>query len=217
MSMSLAVAFGYHGGAVEVSNSIDIPAVAPPDVDHALVARARAGEMTAFEDLVRKYRNEVYALSYHFVRNREEAWDISQEVFVKAYRNLEHFRGDAGFKTWLMRITANHCKDTLKKRRVSTVAFDDALEADAPSSALTPHQQAHAGELGAAIDKAVAALPEKHQTAFVLREYQGLSYEEMAQAMGCNIGTVMSRLHHARKKLQQALVKMGVVEGTTHV
>ena len=182
--------------------------------DHVLVEQARQGDVHAFEELVRRYRNDVFGLAYHFLRSREEAWDISQEVFIKAHRALNRFRGDSAFKTWLLRITANQCKDYLKKRRVNTVAFDDAREAtDAPSAGLTPAEAAGATELGAAIEKALEALPVKHRTVFVLREYEGMSYEEMAKVIGCSMGTVMSRLHHARKKLRSHLIQMGVVEG----
>ncbi len=181
------------------------------DGDAALAARARTGDMEAFEVLVKQYRNDVFALSYHFVRNREEAWDLSQEVFVKAHRGLGRFRGDASFKTWLLRITANQCKDFLKKRRLDTVAFDDTRAVDAPSSMRDPRAASEASELGSAILAALDQLPMKHRTAFVLREFDGLSYDEMAQAMGCNIGTVMSRLHHARKKLRNLLTKSGLV------
>ncbi|MFP4191155.1 MAG: RNA polymerase sigma factor [Candidatus Hydrogenedentota bacterium] len=182
--------------------------------DNILVEEARKGNVHAFEELVRRYRNEVFGLAYHFLRSREEAWDISQEVFIKAHRALKRFRGDSAFKTWLLRITANQCKDYLKKRRVNTVAFDDAREAaEAPSASLTPAEAVGAAELGAAIEKALEALPVKHRAVFVLREYEGMSYEEMAKVIGCSMGTVMSRLHHARKKLRNHLIQMGVVEG----
>jgi len=181
--------------------------------DSALVEWAQAGNAPAFEELVRRYRNEVFALSYHFVRQRDTAWDLSQEVFIKAYRSLRWFRGDAGFKTWLMRIAANQCKDHLKKRRLKTASLDERLRTEAPSSIERPDAALEARELGEAIERAVAALLPKHQVAFVLREYEGLSYDEMARVMQCSPGTVMSRLHHARKKLQHALVSMGVMEG----
>ncbi|MBX7259054.1 MAG: sigma-70 family RNA polymerase sigma factor [Candidatus Hydrogenedentes bacterium] len=184
------------------------------DVDRERVARAQTGDYYAFEELVRQYRNDVYGLAFHFVRNREEAWDISQEVFVKAHRSLARFRGDSSFKTWLLRITANQCKDYLKKRRLETVSYNDALEAEeAPSQFQDPSSSAEAKEVGEAIQIALNGLPFKHRTAFVLREFEGLSYEEMAKAMECNLGTVMSRLHHARKKLQLTLQRMGIAGG----
>lgn len=205
---------GYDSAMLEQSTpSLSGPSVA--NEDSPLVALAQRGDMAAFEALVRKYRNQVYALSFHFVRDREEAWDISQEVFIKAYRSLGGFRGDASFKSWLMRITANQCKDKLKRRRLDVVSLDETLQTDGEAGPAGTRQQAESNELGRAIEAAVASLPAKHRMAFVLREYQGLSYEEMAKAMDCNLGTVMSRLHHARKKLQHALVRMGVVEDRT--
>lgn len=180
--------------------------------DVELVARAKTGDTDAFEVLVKRYRNEVFALSYHFVRNREQAWDVSQEVFIKAHNALARFRGDASFKTWLMRITANQCKDYLKKRRLETVSFDDSrYAADAPTHVLPPDRSLEAQEIGEAVQKVLDKLSHKHRTAFVLREFEGLSYEEMAQVMDCSIGTVMSRLHHARKKLQKGLTQMGLM------
>ena len=177
--------------------------------DMALAMRARNGDNEAYESLVRHYRNEVYALCWYFTRNREDAWDLSQEVFIKAWRALARFRGDSSFKTWLMRIAANHCKDHLKKRRLDTASFDDALQAPDTESSANPSETAVSNELGAAIDAAVQQLPAKHQMAFVLREYKGLSYQEMAEVMQCNVGTVMSRLFNARKRLQELLA--GVV------
>ncbi len=180
--------------------------------DAALVDRARTGDTGAFEELVRRYRNDVFALSYHFLRNREEAWDTSQEVFIKAYHSLGKFRGDSSFKTWLLRITANHCKDHFKKRKLDTVPLDERLDADAPSLPANPREALESAELGTAIEKAIALLPPKHRTAFVLREFEGMSYQDMAEVMQCNLGTVMSRLHHARQKLQATLARMGVME-----
>jgi RNA polymerase sigma-70 factor (ECF subfamily) len=213
--MSEAMAIGYDSAVMDAVNQTGLSLRESEEM--VLVSRAQAGDVPAFEELVRRYRNDVFALSYHFLRNREEAWDISQEVFIKAYRSMGRFRGEASFKTWLMRITANRCKDVFKKRKLDTVAFDDTLAAqNAPSPVAGPGERSEARELGKAIDAAVAALPEKHRTAFVLREYEGLSYQEMAEAMQCNLGTVMSRLHHARQKLQTALMQMGVVEDGSH-
>lgn len=198
------------GAAPEGSDAAGAP---EDDEDGALVAQARTGDFRAFEALVRRYRNDVFALAYHFVRNREEAWDISQEVFIKAHKGLWRFRGESRFKTWLMRITANQCKDFLKKRRLKTVAFDDSLQVrDRPSQGPAPDKALEASELGRAIQTAMDALPAKHRTVFVLREFEGLSYEEMAEVLQCSVGTVMSRLYHARKKLQNLLRKMGAVE-----
>ncbi|MBI4558941.1 MAG: sigma-70 family RNA polymerase sigma factor [Candidatus Hydrogenedentes bacterium] len=186
------------------------------EADVALVSLAQTGDFRAFEELVRRYRNKVFAVAYHFTRDREEAWDTSQEVFVKAHRGLRRFRGEASFKTWLMRITVNQCKDYVKKRRLYTVAEEPEQLERAPSPQVGPRQAVEAEEIGQVILEGLDALPSKHRAAFVLREFEGLSYEEMAQAMGCRLGTVMSRLHHARRKLQQFLVRQGIVEVTSH-
>ena len=180
--------------------------------DGPLVIQARDGSVEAFEELVRKYRNQVYALCYHFVHSREDAWDLAQETFVNAHRALPSFRGESGFKTWLMRIAANRCKDHLKKRRLDTVPFDDSLSADGPSHSPQPDEALEQRELAKAIENAVNGLPLRHRTAFLLREYEGLSYQEMAEVMNCNIGTVMSRLFHARRKLQALLLGTGLLE-----
>lgn len=210
MGMPLAIRLGYHTGIV--NDTLADHATARADEDAALVARARAGEYEAFEALVRKYRNDVYALSYHYVRNREEAWDLSQEVFVKVHRSLQRFRGDSSFKTWLLRITSNQCKDFFKKRRLKTVALErlEGPAADPAATSQRPDESLASRELGDAIQQALQSLPEKHRNAIVLREFQGLSYEAMAAVMECSMGTVMSRLHHARKKMQKALLAMGI-------
>lgn len=184
----------------------------------ALKAAVVGGDASAFEEVVRRYRNDVYRLAYHFLRNREDAWDVSQEVFVKAFRGLKRFRGDASMKTWLMRITSNHCKDYFKKRRLQTVSFEEVGGQDslAGGSGPGPDGVVSGRETGAAIVSALSGLSVKHRTAFVLREFEGLAYEEMASVMGCSVGTVMSRLFHARRKLQGALIRMGVVEDCEH-
>ena len=185
-----------------------------PEADDSPVERwvllAQQGDFAAFEKLVQFHRNDVFRLAFHYVRNREEAWDVSQEVFIKAFRALASFRREANFKTWLLRITANLCKDHAKKRRLLTVSFDSRRQADAAAVTPGPCQALEAQELGQAIQKALDCLSHKHKTAFMLREFEGCSYEEMAQIMNCSVGTVMSRLHHARKKLQESLQEMGV-------
>lgn len=188
--------------------------VAPREADDPeLVARAQSGDEPAFEELVRRYRNDVFGLSFHYLRNREEAWDISQDVFIKAYRSLKRFRGDSGFKTWLLRITANHCKDYFKKRRLATVSMDALPTQDFFAGSSDPAKRLRDEELGQAIQAALDGLPAKHRLAFVLREFEDLSYNDMAEVMNCSVGTVMSRLHHARKKLQNKLTLLGYVEG----
>lgn len=212
MSVSMDVSLLFDNIAAD-EEPVSNRAVPQNSSDSALVARAQTGDEPAFEELVRRYRNDVYGLSYHFMRNREEAWDVSQEVFIKAYRSLKRFRGDAGFKTWLLRITANHCKDHFKKRRLATVSMDAMPTADMFASTSDPGKHLRNTELGQAIQEALDGLSAKHRLAFVLREFEDMSYKEMAQVMNCSEGTVMSRLHHARKKLQTKLAQSGLLEG----
>ena len=184
--------------------------------DATLTSFAQTGRMEAFEELVRRYRNDVFGLAHHFVHNREDAWDLSQEVFIKAHRALRSFRGDASFKTWLMRITANQCKDFLKKRRVKTVPLEPVSESLATSSRLPdPGQAAVARETADAILDVLGTLPFKHRSVFILREFEDMSYEEMSRVLGCSLGTVMSRLHHARKKLREGLAQRGLLRRAT--
>lgn len=211
MSVSLECALGYDVIPVKKGDQENYAEVRA-ETDERLVSRAKKGNVPAFEELVRRYRNDVFALAYHYVRNREDAWDMAQEVFVKAYKGLQRFRGDAAIKTWLLRITANRCKDHFKKRRLKTVALEDIVEEKKAGPAPRPDEVLEARELGHAISAALETLPEKHRRAFVLREFEGLSYGEMAEVMGCSLGTVMSRLHHARKKLQKALIRSGAWE-----
>lgn len=212
MSISLEAAVLYDTSPVDDPTEHNEPA--PRDANDAtLVLWARRGDYNAFEELVRRYRNDVVALAHHFVGNREDAWDLSQEVFIKVFRSLKRFRGEASFKTWLLRITANQCKDHFKKRRLQTTAFEtNGVAQNRASGQRDPREALEAAELGDSIRAGLDTLNEKHRTVLVLREFEGLSYEEMAVVIGCSLGTVMSRLHHARKKLQQTLTRMGVVE-----
>ena len=208
--MEITIAMNeYTADTVDKGHSIPLREVE----DSSLVAYAKTGDYSAFEELVKRYRNDVFGLSYHYLRNREEAWDISQEVFIKAHRAITKFRGDASFKTWILRITANRCKDFFKKRKLKTVSVDEPAQLEQfKSPTASPDEALASSELGHSIKKALDTLSEKHKLAFVLRELEGQSYEDMSKIMECSLGTVMSRLHHARKKLQQSLITMGVME-----
>ncbi len=204
--------FVYHDRMADTPGTIVTPLALKDAPDATLVAYARRGDEGAFEELVRRYRNDVYRLACHFVHDREEAWDLSQEVFIKAYRALWRFRGEAQFKTWLMHIVANQCRDHLRRQRppLDARTLEEEPRIVRAASRCEPDRVAEARELGQAIEQALESLPHKHRTAFILREYEGLSYEEMARTMRCRMGTVMSRLHHARRKLQDKLAETGV-------
>ena len=188
----------------------------PPD-DHTLVQRARSGDERAFRLLVERYQKKVYAVALGMVKDREEAMDVVQEAFVKVHRSLDTFKADATFYTWLYRITVNVCIDVIRRRgvmRTDSVEFDERIGHDlaeanlgAISSQLgsNPEKSVLQRELGEKIQEALEQIPEKHRAILLLRELDGLSYEELAQVLEIPKGTVMSRLFHARAKVQKLL------------
>lgn len=181
--------------------------------DSELVRRAQSGDLGAFDQLVTRYRGKIYGMCHHLVQNDQDAWDLAQEAFIKAWRALPSFKLDASFFTWLYRIAHNCSYDWLRKRRiVGDGEFDDELQrqvaagADAvPKGAPAPDQVLGHRELGDRIAEAIARLSPEHRAVILLREVEGLSYEEIAQVTGQQTGTVMSRLFYARKKLQELL------------
>jgi RNA polymerase sigma-70 factor, ECF subfamily len=194
------------------------PAVAasvPDEIpDSDLVRRCQAGDTRAFDVLVSRYRGRIYAMTYHMLQNEADAWDISQEAFIKAWRALPNFKMDASFYTWLYRIAHNVCYDWLRKRKVQQAGeFDDdhtehriAAGAEAiPRGHAAPDTALKNAELGQRIRDAIAKLSPDHRQVVVMREVEGYSYEEIAAAVPCTLGTVMSRLFYARKKLQELL------------
>ena len=188
-----------------------------PELDEKqLVKRAKRGDQAAFRVLMERYKRKVFAIAYGMVRNPETAMDISQEVFIKVHRYLKNFQGTSSFYTWLYRITVNMSIDFIRKlKRQETVDYNDALQRREPDDfeALllpsklntNPLESFDRKELGKHIQAAFNSLGEKHRTVLVLREVEGLSYEEIARVVKINKGTVMSRLHHARRNFQEAL------------
>ena len=182
------------------------------ELDLVLVKRVQGGDNSAFDLLVRKYQHRISAVVYRFVPDHAEAQDITQDAFIRAYRALPNFRGDAQFYTWLYRIAVNTAKNFLvaSKRRPPTadIAAEDA-EHLAGGGRLhdhdTPEHQLLRGEIEQAVTDTVAGLPEELRQAITLREVDGLSYEEIAQLMQCPIGTVRSRIFRAREAIDQTL------------
>ena len=176
-----------------------------------LVQKALDGDDRAFRTLVERHQRRVYALAFGLVRDREEAWDIAQEAFVKAYRNLGRFQGKSAFYTWLYRITYNRSMDALRSRaRRDLVQIDgnratEAAAAEEAPASSHPAKQAARRELAGAINTAMNQLSDKHRAIIVLREIEGLSYQEMSEVLKISKGTVMSRLFHARRNLQVML------------
>jgi RNA polymerase sigma-70 factor (ECF subfamily) len=186
------------------------------DEDRALIARARAGEVGAFRQLVERHQRRAFALALGLVRDENDAREIVQEAFVRVYRSLEGFEGSSTFYTWLYRIVTNLSIDTLRRAGRQTAEFDEERpevaeggEVDFPWMSRyensDPADGVRRGEIAARLQAALDDLPSYHRAVIVLREVDGLSYEEIAQALGVSKGTIMSRLFHARQKLQRAL------------
>lgn len=181
------------------------------------VARAQGGDREAFKLLFEKYHRRAFSVALGVVKNREDALDIVQNAFVKVHRHIGTFQGSSGFYTWLYRIVMNLCIDhTRKKKRVRQVGYDDGVSAheerdmpsQAPMASLNegrPEKVALRRELSTHIEAALAELPEHHRAVILLREVEGFSYEEIAQTLDVPKGTVMSRLFHARRKMQAEL------------
>ena len=182
--------------------------------ERALIQRCIAGDATAFEPLVEKYRQRVWRLAYQVLHDREEAWDVAQEAFVRAFHSLPSFRGQSAFYTWLFRITVNVATDRHRQRGAQARAFgpervsEEEWARTTPDPGGGPEQQAARKEQRERIRSALDALPPKARTIIMLSDVEGLSYREIAEVLNCPIGTVMSRLHNARKRLKALLGPM---------
>lgn len=193
------------------------PAVSPAGqgeaTDTELVTRSRNGSTEAFETLVTRYRGRIYAMTLNMTGNDADAWDLSQEVFIKAWRSLPRFEARSQFFTWLYRITHNVVIDWTRKRKIQGgTEFNDELGTVPAAGSLTtpgytpePDRALANRELGARIRKALDELSPEHRAVILLKEVDGLSYQEIADSIECSIGTVMSRLFYARKRLQTLL------------
>jgi RNA polymerase sigma-70 factor (ECF subfamily) len=169
----------------------------------AAVKAAQLGDRAAFEWLVRRHQRRALAVALGVLHHQEDARDACQEAFLRVFRGLARFTGDAQFSTWLHRIVVNVCIDRLRNK------WSDALPLDEVEASLSggddPGRTAENAQLGARIGAALAQLSPAHRTVLTLRELEGMSYQEIAGAMKCSIGTVMSRLFHARKRMQRML------------
>jgi RNA polymerase sigma-70 factor (ECF subfamily) len=182
------------------------------NVDQALVERVQRGDKAAFDVLVLKYQNKIIQLINRYVRDPDEAMDVAQEAFLKAYRAIERFRGDSAFYTWIYRIAINTAKNHLVASSRRPPGDDiDAQEAEQYEGAAglkeydTPERLILKDEIQATIARAIDSLPDDLKTAITLRELEGMSYEEIAQTMECPIGTVRSRIFRARDAIDNML------------
>jgi RNA polymerase sigma-70 factor (ECF subfamily) len=207
--------------------------------DRALVDRARTRDVAAFEELVTRYRSKVYGLAVRMMQDSADAEEIVQESFLSAWQNLPNFRGESAFGSWLYRICANFCLMRLRRKKVETTEseaqqsqqlpgprFDsEGTLLNVPSYDWTrgTEEKALDNELRVAIEQATAGLPDEHRTVFLLKDIEGLSYEEIAESLGTTVPAVKSRLHRARLALREAIdafyklpgkVKTGVLDRT---
>src|SRR5713226_5429792 len=180
-----------------------------------LVKQCQAGDAEAFDQLVIRYRTRVFAMIYNMVHNEQDAWDLAQDSFVKAWKSIKRFRGRSSFYTWIYRIVMNVTIDWLRKKHVkgAGVEFDDTIQLrevnpaskTLPKANPLPYERMQRTEIREKIDNAIAHLSPEHRAVILMKETEGMQYHEIAEALGCSIGTVMSRLFYARKKLQNLL------------
>ena len=184
-----------------------------PDLD--LVKQAQAGDTGAFDQLVSRYRNRVFGMIYNMVHNEQDAWDLAQDSFLKAWKSIARFRGQSSFYTWIYRIVMNVTIDWLRKKQVrgEGAEFDDAIQLKeidpasrtVPHADALPHERMEHKEIRTRIDAAITQLSPEHRAVILMKEIEDMQYHEIAESLGCSIGTVMSRLFYARKKLQNLL------------
>jgi RNA polymerase sigma-70 factor (ECF subfamily) len=187
----------------------------PNAVDEELVHAAQGGDMAAFEELVARHRDKIYARAFSMMRNEDEAVDLSQEAWVKGWQRLQQFQGEASFVTWMTRIVINLCLDALRKqKRLRTESIEQldsesgGVERQMPTVTVNPTEGLERQELRQRIDQAMSQLSYAHRTVLTLHEFEGLEYKEVAKRMGCSIGTIMSRLFYARRRLAALLTEL---------
>ena len=183
--------------------------------DQKLVRAAQKGDMAAFEELVARHRDKIYARALSMMRNEQEAIDLSQEAWVKGWQRLKQFQGEASFGTWMTRIVINLCLDQLRKQKRQRTESIEAMteesggvERHMPVLTVNPTAGLERQELRQRIDRALNQLSYEHRTVLVLHEFEEMEYKQIAKAMDCSIGTVMSRLFYARRKLAALLMDL---------
>jgi RNA polymerase sigma-70 factor (ECF subfamily) len=194
------------------SSSKTAPSVDPAE-EQSLVRRSQQGDMAAYDALVRRYQERIYATIYHMTSNHEDANDLAQETFIKAFQALKTFKGGSSFYTWVYRIAINKTINFLKQRKNRThmslndLDFNAEHDPDLVSliSDNTPRREVNLAELQEKLNAAMQKLSEPHRLVVTLHDVQGLPHDEIAEIMGCNIGTVRSRLFYARQQLQAYL------------
>ena len=186
-----------------------------PSTDEELVARSMGGDPDSFNQLVLRWERPIYALAYRVIGREEDARDVAQETFLRAFRALKGFKGQAKFSSWLYRITLNLCRDWMRRERRTPVSQPpegvDIIEMageGTPSESIEDLVSRH--ELGRAVGKAMALLPEEQRTAIILKEYHGLTFQEIADLLDCPLSTVKTRLYQGLSVLRKHLHEAGV-------
>jgi RNA polymerase sigma-70 factor, ECF subfamily len=176
--------------------------------DEKLVRASQRGQRTAFEELVARHRDKIYARAFSMMRHEDDALDLSQEAWIKGWQRLKQFQGESSFVTWMTRIVINLCLDQLRKHKRQRAESIEQLETDSggverqmPVIEANPTEGLERGELRQRINKALGLLSYEHRTVLILHEFEELEYKEIAKRMECSIGTVMSRLFYARRRM----------------
>jgi RNA polymerase sigma-70 factor (ECF subfamily) len=182
--------------------------------DDALARAAQGGDLGAFEELVARHRDKIYGRAYSMMRNENEALDLSQEAWVKGWQRLRQFQGDSSFATWMTRIVINLCLDRLRKlKRHQAESIEESdeesggVERQMPIVTTNPTEGLERAELRKKIDEALAQLSHEHRTVLTLHEFEEMEYKEIAKTMDCSIGTVMSRLFYARRRMATLMAR----------
>lgn len=180
-----------------------------------LVRRCQVGDTEAFDELVTRYRTRVFSMIYNMVHSEQDAWDLAQDSFLKAWKSIKRFRGRSSFYTWIYRIVMNVTIDWLRKKQIKGAGteFDDAVQLrqvdpaskTVPKTEAMPYETMERDEIRVRIDKAIAQLSPEQRAVILMKEIEDMQYHEIAETLDCSIGTVMSRLFYARKKLQTLL------------
>jgi RNA polymerase sigma-70 factor (ECF subfamily) len=183
--------------------------------DEVLVQKSKQGDLDAFNELVLRYESKVYSVAYRFMGNHADASDLAQETFIRLYQALSGFRGDSSFSTWLYRVTANACRDELRKRQRRCNVSMEEMIASSPAnmpvadSDYSPEETVQRREVQRQVQDCLNELTDDHRLILVMREIQGLSYEEIAGVLQCSLGTVKSRISRARNALKEKMKRKG--------
>ncbi len=185
------------------------------DRERDLISRAQDGDVTAFEALIAEHQQNIFSIAYRMAKNRDDAEDMTQEILVKIFKNLKKFKGDSKFSTWIYRVATNTCLDEIQKRnRHQTYSLDKELETEAGSlvgeirdETPTPEEHLEQKTVQMAVREAISRLGDDHKKVLILRDLQGMSYEEIGRILQCSEGTVKSRLSRARQTLKKIITQ----------